>query len=428
MPSKVSPYSNVVNTASHQRMFSWQLCLAVCGSVAAIFGLSRILSANPIAIYREQIRPCDTPLSCNTPSALLPYFGNDRVLTPAIETQPQERLSMRPGYLNLEDGPDLGHTGYVIREQDRDLQLRDSEKVNQVERVYQNLKMNDPQLLKRFDKEMQIEFSRMGRYNPFSIGGGDGVLVSVNPHQMANQAKADAHMRTWMEEIPSLSPQEIVENLVRSHALLFKGASPEVRGLRNRVIGVFSERLVDRTLDGITHFMKERGTSKEDLKILKEKIFPKFVKAGTENFPRRSDFTKNELRIVERFVHLTPDASAVPELLLEFAKELKESYLKMVSCSQFDPVAFSSWAHRRLGEIHPFEDGSGRTSRLLLNNILKLAGHAPVVFPNEDGYIEATIEDQKKPGHFAAYLREAIIPWNQRQFGPGQLCLRRVNC
>lgn len=31
--------------------------------------------------------------------------------------------------------------------------------------------------------------------------------------------------------------------------------------------------------------------------------------------------------------------------------------------------------------IHPFEDGNGRTSRLLLNYNLLLQGHAPVVFP-----------------------------------------------
>jgi fido (protein-threonine AMPylation protein) len=37
------------------------------------------------------------------------------------------------------------------------------------------------------------------------------------------------------------------------------------------------------------------------------------------------------------------------------------------------------WAHSRVVQVHPFEDGNGRTSRLLLNLILVRLGLAPVV-------------------------------------------------
>jgi Fic family protein len=35
-------------------------------------------------------------------------------------------------------------------------------------------------------------------------------------------------------------------------------------------------------------------------------------------------------------------------------------------------------AHRRLGDIHPFNDGVGRTARLLMNLVLIRAGHPPI--------------------------------------------------
>ena len=37
------------------------------------------------------------------------------------------------------------------------------------------------------------------------------------------------------------------------------------------------------------------------------------------------------------------------------------------------------WLHARVVEVHPFEDGNGRTSRLLLNVVLIRLGLPPVV-------------------------------------------------
>jgi Fic family protein len=41
-------------------------------------------------------------------------------------------------------------------------------------------------------------------------------------------------------------------------------------------------------------------------------------------------------------------------------------------------------AHRRLVDIHPFNDGNGRTARLLMNLILMRAGYPPVAIRPED--------------------------------------------
>jgi Fic family protein len=53
-------------------------------------------------------------------------------------------------------------------------------------------------------------------------------------------------------------------------------------------------------------------------------------------------------------------------------------------------------AHLRLVDIHPFNDGNGRTARLLMNLILIRGGYPPVVVRPEERleYIRALQEEQ----------------------------------
>ncbi len=57
-------------------------------------------------------------------------------------------------------------------------------------------------------------------------------------------------------------------------------------------------------------------------------------------------------------------------------------------------------AHRRLVDIHPFNDGNGRTARLLMNLILIRGGYPPVAVRPEDrpAYIRALQEAQAGGG------------------------------
>lgn len=43
------------------------------------------------------------------------------------------------------------------------------------------------------------------------------------------------------------------------------------------------------------------------------------------------------------------------------------------------PVRYAALAHYKLVDIHPFSDGNGRTSRLIMNLILIRAGYPPVM-------------------------------------------------
>jgi Fic family protein len=55
-----------------------------------------------------------------------------------------------------------------------------------------------------------------------------------------------------------------------------------------------------------------------------------------------------------------------------------------------DVVATGCAAHARLVEIHPFEDGNGRTARALVNAVLAAGGYPPIDLTRERGtYLEA---------------------------------------
>ena len=61
------------------------------------------------------------------------------------------------------------------------------------------------------------------------------------------------------------------------------------------------------------------------------------------------------------------------------------------------PVELSAYAHRRLVDIHPFQDGNGRTARLLMNLILVKKGYCVVSIPPvlRHDYISALQQAQR---------------------------------
>lgn len=67
--------------------------------------------------------------------------------------------------------------------------------------------------------------------------------------------------------------------------------------------------------------------------------------------------------------HGFPSPAEIPALMADFAR-----WLGMAADTP--DVAFS--AHRRLVDIHPFNDGNGRTARLLMNLVLIRGGYPPV--------------------------------------------------
>lgn len=73
--------------------------------------------------------------------------------------------------------------------------------------------------------------------------------------------------------------------------------------------------------------------------------------------------------------YVPPAAQDVPGLMQDFIASVNEKR------SQLHPVHLAAYAHRGLVDIHPFQDGNGRTARLLMNMILINAGYCVVSIP-----------------------------------------------
>lgn len=90
--------------------------------------------------------------------------------------------------------------------------------------------------------------------------------------------------------------------------------------------------------------------------------------------------------------YVPPAAEDVPACMVTFVAELPQKQETM------HPVEFAAYAHRRLVDIHPFQDGNGRTARLLMNLILINQGYCIVSIPPvwRHDYITALQQAQRK--------------------------------
>lgn len=68
---------------------------------------------------------------------------------------------------------------------------------------------------------------------------------------------------------------------------------------------------------------------------------------------------------------------------------LMESYVEWLNSEEarsMHAVRYAALAHYKLVDIHPFIDGNGRTSRLIMNLILLKAGYPPIMVLKEQRY------------------------------------------
>ena len=103
---------------------------------------------------------------------------------------------------------------------------------------------------------------------------------------------------------------------------------------------------------------------------------------------------------------LPPTAKEVPKLMQQLFKE------HAVQKKTLHPVELATWTHNRLVQIHPFTDGNGRTSRLVMNWLLLKGKFPPAIIEarNKEAYyaaIEKADAGDQKP--FANYLATQLL-------------------
>ena len=115
-------------------------------------------------------------------------------------------------------------------------------------------------------------------------------------------------------------------------------------------------------------------------------------------------YRKGSVRITGS-THVPPEGFEIPRLMREFAAWLRANKRSL------HPVVFSALAHHRLAQIHPFEDGNGRTARLLMNLLLMKQGYPLVIILKNDRakyYRALDLADRGTPSTFVRLIAQAV--------------------
>jgi Fic family protein len=95
----------------------------------------------------------------------------------------------------------------------------------------------------------------------------------------------------------------------------------------------------------------------------------------------------------------------VPDHMNDFVQKLPKKR------AQLHPVEYAATLHRDFIYIHPFEDGNGRTARLIMNHALLSTGYPPVIispaFKHE--YIQALEKSHTNSNSFINYIAEQTL-------------------
>lgn len=77
-------------------------------------------------------------------------------------------------------------------------------------------------------------------------------------------------------------------------------------------------------------------------------------------------------------------ASHTPPAGSEMYAQIKNFYVELSDRKELNDIELAAWTHAEFVRIHPFLDGNGRTSRLLMNYRLMEKGFLPVYIAKED--------------------------------------------
>ena len=77
-------------------------------------------------------------------------------------------------------------------------------------------------------------------------------------------------------------------------------------------------------------------------------------------------------------------AGFVPPIPEEMVYQLQQFYCDLSKRCDLNPIELAAWTHAEFVRIHPYIDGNGRTSRLLMNYQLMRAGLLPISISKND--------------------------------------------
>lgn len=75
-----------------------------------------------------------------------------------------------------------------------------------------------------------------------------------------------------------------------------------------------------------------------------------------------------------------------PPSVADMKIQLSDFYYNLGLKKNINPIELAAWTHAEFVKIHPFKDGNGRTSRLIMNYQLLANDYLPVSIPKENRF------------------------------------------
>lgn len=196
--------------------------------------------------------------------------------------------------------------------------------------------------------------------------------------------------------------QEEADALLRGET--YQGRTPADIAARTAIVGY--GRAFDQVLASIDS--GARQVSEKFILDLYADLFGPSVDAGVLSALDLRGWRRNAVQI-RGSMHVPPNDAKVPSLMGQFVSLLNGT-------QDVGPVSRAALAHAEFAAIHPFMDGNGRISRLMMNFLLLGAGVPWVTIRNDErlpyfaALEKASVHDDIEPFllFVMRYVREAI--------------------
>lgn len=118
-----------------------------------------------------------------------------------------------------------------------------------------------------------------------------------------------------------------------------------------------------------------------------------------ETDPKTAGTYRQGLVRITGSTHIPPEAHEVPRLMRDLIEWTRDNQSKV------HPIELAATVHHKIVHIHPFEDGNGRTARLVMNLLLMREGYPlGVILKNDRKRYYDTLEAADR-GDYAPFVR-----------------------